>query len=70
MPTPHNTLGSEEWLLSGNSLWSQNHEYELKMQNDGKIAVYRQGQFIWQNTREQRADVKGMKMQTDGNLVI
>ena len=38
--TTHNTLGTNEWLLSGNSLWSTDGSVEFKMQGDGKIAVY------------------------------
>ncbi|KAF4461216.1 mannose-specific lectin [Fusarium albosuccineum] len=43
-------LGANEWLLVGNSIFSEN----------GK----------WQNTEEQRSDIKGVKMQDDGNVVI
>lgn len=66
----HNTLGNGEWLLSGQSLWSTDGTVELKMQDDGKIAIYSDGEFRYQNTAEQRYDIKGMHMQEDGNLVI
>jgi hypothetical protein len=59
----HNTLGNGEWLLVGNSLFSEDGSVELKMQGDGKIAVYK-------NTAAQRNDVKGIKMQEDGNLCM
>ncbi|KAB8257010.1 bulb-type lectin domain-containing protein [Aspergillus pseudonomiae] len=65
-----NTLGNGEWLEVGQSLWSQNGETELKMQEDGKIAVYVNGECVFQNTDEQRYDVKGIHMQPDGNLVM
>lgn len=68
--TTHNTLGTNEWLLSGNSLWSTDGSVEFKMQGDGKIAVYWGGKLQWQNTKEQRSDIKGLKMQEDGNLVL
>ncbi|GAB1191208.1 hypothetical protein APSETT444_000380 [Aspergillus pseudonomiae] len=48
-----NTLGNGEWLEVGQSLWSQNGETELKMQEDGKIAVYVNGECVFQNTEEQ-----------------
>lgn len=70
MSNSHNTLGNDEWLLTGNSLYSENKDYEFRMQKDGKIVVYYKGQPQWQNTKEQRSDVKGVKMQADGNLVI
>lgn len=66
----HNTLGNGEWLLAGESLWSKDGTVEFKMQGDGKIAVYRDGQCRFQNTAEQRGDIKGIKMQEDGNLVV
>ena len=70
MSSRTNTLGNGEWLLSGNSLWSVNGTYELRMQRDGKICLYENDNPIWQNTREQPKNVKGLKMQGDGNLVI
>ncbi|KAF3904277.1 Curculin-2 [Arthrobotrys entomopaga] len=66
----HNTLGNGEWLLNGHSLWSNDGSVEFKMQGDGKIAIYWGGQCRWQNTAEQRSDVKGIKMQEDGNLCM
>lgn len=66
----HNTLGTNEWLLPGQSLWSEDGVYELRMQDDGKIVTYEDGNATWQNTTEQRDDVRGIRMQADGNLVI
>ncbi|KAJ3496197.1 hypothetical protein NLG97_g2839 [Lecanicillium saksenae] len=68
--TSHSTLGNGEWLLSGNSLFSQDGSVEFKMQVDGKIVIYWGGLPQWQNTREQRNDVKGLLMQGDGNCVL
>lgn len=70
MPNTHSTLGNNEWLLTGDSLWSENGVYECRMQDDGKIVVYENGIAIWQNTSEQRDDVKGVLMEEDGNLVV
>ena len=66
----HNTLGNGEWLLVGNSLFSQDGSVEFKMQADGKIAIYWGGQCQFQNTAQTRNDVKGIKMQEDGNLCM
>ncbi|KAF2971580.1 hypothetical protein GQX73_g2026 [Xylaria multiplex] len=66
----HNTLGNGEWLLAGNSLWSNDGSVEFKMQGDGKIAVYWGGKCQWQNTPDQSSNNKGLNMQSDGNLCI
>ena len=67
---PHNCLGPGEWLYPGNSLWSNDKSVEFKMQGDGKVAVYWGGQLRFQNTTKQRSDIKGLKMQEDGNLAL
>ncbi|KAE8139528.1 bulb-type lectin domain-containing protein [Aspergillus pseudotamarii] len=72
------TLHNGEWLDVGNSLWSENGQFEFRMQDDGKIAVYKggdpdngdDGECIWQNTPQQRDDIKGIKMQEDGNFCM
>ncbi|GAP88267.1 putative mannose-binding lectin [Rosellinia necatrix] len=66
----HNTLGNGEWLLTGNSLWSNDGSVEFKMQGDGKIAVYWGGKLQWQNTAQQNYNIKGVKMQGDGNFCM
>ncbi|KAK6526458.1 hypothetical protein TWF694_005044 [Orbilia ellipsospora] len=65
-----NTIGNGQWLLRGNSLFSEDGSVEFKMQEDGKIAIYWGGECRWQNTAQQRYDVKGLIMQGDGNLVL
>ena len=73
-PSPPNktrsTLGNGEWLLAGNSLFSEDGRTELRMQDDGKIAIYRGGLCDWQSSPHTHVDVKGVHMQKDGNLVI
>ncbi|KAI0395234.1 bulb-type lectin domain-containing protein [Xylariaceae sp. FL0594] len=66
----HSTLGNGEWLLTGQSLFSADGSVELRMQDDGKIALYYGGECRWQNTPDQRYDIKGLIMQGDGNLCI
>ncbi|KAE8323670.1 bulb-type lectin domain-containing protein [Aspergillus sergii] len=65
-----NTLGNGEWLEVGQSLWSENGKVELRMQDDGKLAIYKNGECVFQSTDEQRDDIRGAHMQEDGNLVI
>ncbi|KAK6814080.1 D-mannose binding lectin [Aspergillus parasiticus SU-1] len=65
-----NTLGNGEWLEVGQSLWSQNGEAELRMQDNGKLAIYVNDKCVFQNTEDERDDVKGIHMQEDGNLVM
>ncbi|KAI0877451.1 bulb-type lectin domain-containing protein [Hypoxylon argillaceum] len=66
----HSTLGNDEWLLNGKSLLSNDGTVELRMQDDGKIAIYWGGECQWENTREQKYNVKGIHMQEDGNLCM
>ncbi|GLB09219.1 hypothetical protein AtubIFM57258_005131 [Aspergillus tubingensis] len=65
-----NTLRNGQWLLPGQSLKSDNGNTELCVQSDGKLAFYQYGNCIFQNTAEQREDIKGLKMQEDGNLCL
>lgn len=64
------TLGNDEWLYPDQKLVSPNGKSEFCMQSDGKIVIYKDGKPIWQNTPQQRSDVKGLVMQGDGNLVL
>ncbi|KAK4222573.1 Curculin-2 [Podospora fimiseda] len=70
MSDRHSVLGNGEWLLVGQSLFSPDGNTEFKCQGDGKVAIYHSGTCVFQNTAEQRNDVKGVKMQEDGNLVL
>ncbi|KOV70316.1 hypothetical protein ADK64_03110 [Streptomyces sp. MMG1121] len=63
------TLGNGEWLLTGNSLFSEDGSVEFKCQ-DGKIGIYWGGEARCQNTPQQRYDVKGLIMQGDGNVAL
>ncbi|KAL2678373.1 hypothetical protein Neosp_009119 [[Neocosmospora] mangrovei] len=63
-------LDNGEWLLVGQSIFSDDGTVELRMQDDGKLAVYYDDQCQWQNTAEQRDDIHGVKMQADGNFVM
>ncbi|SPJ80702.1 uncharacterized protein FTOL_08824 [Fusarium torulosum] len=67
---PGDRLNNGEWLLVDNSLFSEDGSVELRMQKDGKLAVYHGERCVWQNTAEQDWNIHGVKMQEDGNLVI
>lgn len=67
---PGDRLNNGEWLLIDNSLFSEDGSVELRMQKDGKLAVYHDEKCVWQNTAEQDWNIHGVKMQEDGNLVI
>ncbi|KAB8225526.1 bulb-type lectin domain-containing protein [Aspergillus novoparasiticus] len=64
------TLLNGQWLEPGHSLKSKNGGYEFSMQGDGKVALYSYGRCIYQNTPEQRSDIRGLHMQNDGNLCL
>ncbi|KAK6526631.1 hypothetical protein TWF694_005212 [Orbilia ellipsospora] len=63
------TLSNGQWLMVGESLFSPDGSVELRMQTDGKIAVYWGGSCRFQNTRDQRPDIKGITLE-GGNLVM
>ena len=73
-----NMLGPEETLNQNASLFSANKQYELRMQDDGNLVLYRTADKraiwnAWESTEWQVADrprVAALKMQDDGNLVI
>ncbi|KAJ4172202.1 hypothetical protein NW754_002390 [Fusarium falciforme] len=64
------TLKNGEWLKVGDSLWSPDGSVELKMQEDGKLAIYWEGECRFQTTDEERGDIDGIRIQEDGNFVI
>jgi len=64
----HSTLGNGEFLKVGSSLFSPDGSTEFKMQGDGKIAVYWGGECRFQNTANQRSDIKGLQLGEDGIL--
>ena len=50
---------------------SQNGRYELRMQTDGNLAIYCQGnRQIWQTSTYGRSIPEGLKFQSDSNVVI
>ncbi|KAM0200474.1 hypothetical protein ACHAQI_011675 [Fusarium lateritium] len=67
---PGDRLNNGEWLLTNNSLFSEDGSVELRMQEDGKLAVYHGEHCAWQSSDEQDWDMHGVLMQEDGNLVI
>lgn len=51
--------GNGEGMHQDQSLSSEDGSVEFKSQEDAKIAIYWDGESRWQNTKEQRYDVKG-----------
>ncbi len=66
-----NTLNSGQKLISNNheKLVSNNGFYELRMQTDGNLVLYRNNHPIWA-TDTHGQDVESCTMQGDGNLVL
>ncbi|KAL2157080.1 hypothetical protein VTH06DRAFT_7036 [Thermothelomyces fergusii] len=69
MPS-NNVLANGQKLHPGESIFSPDGNTEFRCQTDGKVAVYRDGECVWQNTAEQRDDINAVVMQEDGNLVL
>jgi hypothetical protein len=74
-----NVLGPNETLRQNGSLVSANQAYELRMQGDGNLVLYRKedGKALWNAWESNRWLVPGerpqvaeLKMDKDGNLVI
>ncbi|CAJ0546635.1 Ff.00g012620.m01.CDS01 [Fusarium sp. VM40] len=62
-------LDNDNWLYPGDSLTSENGNNEFKMQDDGKICIYWEGDCVWQNTEDQRDDIKGVHFTHDDEAV-
>jgi len=58
-------------LYEGQSIKSQNGQYELKMQFDGNLVLYCNDNFInWRSDTYGVAINSGLRFQYDGNLVL
>jgi hypothetical protein len=66
-----NVLGPGESLRPGQSLFSTNMAYELRLQGDGNMVLYRVADWkpLWWSKTEGRL-ISALTMQLDGNLVI
>jgi hypothetical protein len=62
-------LNENESLTKGQSLRSNNGQYQLILQDDGNFVLYGRGRALWASNTNGRA-VKNVIMQSDGNLVI
>lgn len=58
-----------ETLANGSSMRSRNGQYQLNVQNDGNLVLYRQGRPIWSTNTMGRGNAR-LVFQTDGNLVL
>ncbi|KAG5655195.1 hypothetical protein KAF25_010929 [Fusarium avenaceum] len=66
----YGTLDNGNWLMVGMSIFSKDRSVELRMQDDGKLAIYHNGRCTWQSTDQQTSNAKGAIMQGDGNFCI
>ncbi|KAF5637794.1 mannose-specific lectin [Fusarium sp. NRRL 52700] len=66
----YGTLENGDWLMVGMSIFSKDRSVELRMQDDGKLAIYYNNRCAWQSTDQQISNAKGAIMQGDGNLCI
>ncbi|KAF4445750.1 Mannose-specific lectin [Fusarium austroafricanum] len=64
------TLDNDNWLYVGMSIFSKDRTVELRMQDDGKLAIYYNNRCQWQTTDQQDWNAKGAIMQGDGNFCI
>ena len=66
-----NVLGPGESLRPGESLFSTNRAYELRLQADGNLVLYRirDWKALW-SSKTQGRFVSALFMQLDGNLVL
>lgn len=65
------TLGSDQRLISNNqdSIVSNNGQFQLVMQRDGNLVLYKSGSALWASGTD-GLDVEFCVMQSDGNLVL
>jgi hypothetical protein len=72
-PVAAEQLNNGDRLLRGKSLYSDNHMYELAMQDDGNLVLYNRNgggrSPLWSSKTDERA-VVGAIMQQDGNFVL
>ncbi|KAF4343782.1 mannose-specific lectin [Fusarium beomiforme] len=66
----YGTLDNGNWLMVGMSIFSKDRSVELRMQDDGKLAIYYNNRCAWQSSDQQNWDAKGAIMQGDGNFCI
>jgi hypothetical protein len=66
----YGTLDNGDWLMVGMSIFSKDRSVELRMQDDGKLAIYYNNRCAWQSTDQQISNAKGAIMQGDGNFCI
>lgn len=62
-------LNAGQELWAGQSIFSNNRQYELAMQTDGHLVLYGRGRALWASNTW-RSDANHLVMQTDGNLVL
>lgn len=64
------SLSTNEILCSGDNILSRSKAYNLAMQNDGNLVIYKGGSPLWASNTFQSNGKNRLIMQSDGNLVI
>jgi hypothetical protein len=63
-------LDNDSWMHPEDAVTSDNGRAVLKIEDDGRMCIYWDGNLVWYNTEEGRDDIQGLKLQDDGNLVL
>ena len=66
---PKGVLSPGARMHAGDSLWSNNREFQLSCQRDGNLVLYRKGHPIWSSGTAGR-ELRECVMQRDGNFVL
>jgi hypothetical protein len=63
-------LSSEERLMPGGSIFSDNGQYRLTLQSDGNLVMYRNDNAVTWHSHTSGRQVSYASMQADGNFVL
>jgi len=64
-------ISTNESLLKGDALFSENGEYRFAFQHDGNLVVYNsQNKALWHSATHGSSNAASLIMQGDGNLVL
>jgi hypothetical protein len=66
---PKGVLPPGARMHAGDSLWSNNREFQLTCQRDGNLVLYRRGHAVWSSGTSGR-ELRECVMQRDGNFVL
>ncbi|KAJ4006029.1 hypothetical protein NW766_010855 [Fusarium irregulare] len=61
-------LDNGSWMYPEDAVTSDNGRNVLKIEDDGRMCIYWDGEQVWGNTDEGRDDIKGLVLQDDGGF--